>query len=110
MYRRQAIASLTGFSLSLMEPNPAAVPAVYLELTTWQFHNSNEGQGARVADYLQNGLHPALSRAGARLADAFSNLIGGEGPYYVTLSEFTSLAAMETVILKLQTDQKYQHE
>jgi hypothetical protein len=55
-------------------------------------------------------LQPALSRAGARLAGAFSNLIGGDGPYYITLSEFTSLGAMETVIGKLQTDEKHQHE
>src|ERR1700719_920938 len=110
MHRREALATLAGSSLLPMELKPGAASTVYLELTIWHFHNSNEGQASRVADYLQNGLQPALSRAGARLAAAFSNLIGGDGPYYVTLSEFSSLEAMETVISKLETDEAHQHE
>lgn len=110
MHRREALAALAGSSLLHMESKSSAVSSVYLELTTWHFHNSNEGQATRVADYLQNGLEPALSRAGARLAAAFSNSIGGDGPYYVTLSEFNSLGAMETVISKLEADESHQHE
>jgi NIPSNAP len=110
MQRREALLSLAGSTLSLTQSNPGAASTVYLDLTTWRFHNSNERQAARVADYLQNGLQPALSRAGARLAGAFSNLIGGEGPYYITLSEFSSLGAMETVISKLETDEELQRE
>ena len=110
MHRRQALATLASSGLLRMEPKPDTASTVYLELTTWHLHNSNEGQIARVADYLRNGLQPALSRAGARLAGAFSNMIGGEGPYYITLSEFSSLGAMETVMGKLETDEAYQHE
>jgi hypothetical protein len=110
MHRREALAALAGSSLLHMESKPGAASTVYLDMTTWHFHNSNEGQATRVADYLQNGLQPALSRAGARLAGAFSNLIGGDGPYYLTLNEFSSLGAMETVISKLETDEAHQHE
>src|SRR5690348_15769585 len=110
MQRREALLSLAGSTLSLTQSNPGAASTVYLDLTTWRFHNSNERQAARVADYLQNGLQPALSRAGARLAGAFSNVIGGEGPYYMTLSEFSSLGAMEAVIGKLETDEEHQRE
>jgi hypothetical protein len=93
-----------------LESKPGAASAVYLEVRTWHFHNSNEGQLTRVADYLQNGLQPALSRAGARLAGAFANVIGGDGPYYITLSEFSSLGAMEMVISRLERDEEHQHE
>jgi NIPSNAP len=93
-----------------MQLDPGAASAVYLELATWHFHNSHEGQVTRVAEYLQNGLQPALSRAGARLAGAFSNVVGGDGPYYITVCEFSSLGAMETVISKLETDEQLQHE
>jgi hypothetical protein len=110
MHRREALATLAGSTLLGMESKPASASAVFLDLRTWLFHNSNEAQATRVADYLQNGLQPALSRAGARLAAAFSNFIGGDGPYYVTLSEFSSLGAMETVIHKLETDEVHLRE
>jgi NIPSNAP len=110
MHRRAALATLAGSTLLGMELKPSAASAVFLELRTWHLHNSTEKQETRVADYLQNGFQPALSRAGARLAAAFSNFIGGDGPYYVTLSEFNSLGEMEAVIHKLETDEAHQHE
>lgn len=85
-----------------------ASPNTYLELKTWRLHNTNEEQGSRVADYLESGLAPALSRSGAKLAGAFSNVIGPDGPYYVTLTEFTSLAAMQETIAGLRSDGAHQ--
>ncbi len=79
----------------------------YLEIKTWRFHNSAENQSARVAEYLEHGLTPALSRAGARLDGAFSNVIGPEGPYYVTLTQFSSLGGMQEVIAKLAADEEH---
>ena len=82
----------------------------YLELKTWRLHNSNENQAPRLADFLGNGLGPGLGRAGAKLAGAFSNVIGQDGPYYVTLAEYPSLGAMQDALTKLAEDDAYQRE
>jgi len=82
----------------------------YLELKTWRLHNSEENQGARLAEYLQNGLSPALSRAGVKLAGAFANVIGQDGPYYVTLSEYPSIKAYGDVFAALRSDAAHEHE
>ena len=98
---------LTGLAASaLMSARPADTETAqtYLEIKTWRLHNSEENQPTRVADYLEAGLTPALARAGARLVGAFSNLIGPDGPYYVTLAQYSSLAEMQNVLAKLSSD------
>lgn len=76
----------------------------YLELKIWKLHNTEEGQSGRVSAYLQNGLGPALTRAGARLAGVFSTVIGPESPSLYSLVEYPSLAAMQQVLEKLKMD------
>lgn len=98
---------LTGLAASaLLSARPAETETAqtYLEIKTWQLHNSQEDQPARVADYLEAGLTPALARAGAKLDGAFSNLIGPDGPYYITLTQYASLAEMQNVLTKLSSD------
>ena len=63
-----------------------------------------------MADYLESGLAPALSRAGALLAGAFSNVIGPDGPYYVTLTQYSSLGVMQEALAKIKTDEAHRHE
>ena len=63
-----------------------------------------------MADYLEAGLGPALQRAGSKLAGAFSNLIGPDGPYYVTLTEYASLAAMQDALRLVASDEVHAHE
>lgn len=110
MNRREVLAGLAATAVGATA-NAADSPAnAYLELKTWRLHNSDENQGSRVADYLEAGLGPALARAGATLAGAFSNVIGPDGPYYVTLSQFASLAVMEEITRKLAVDEAYQRE
>jgi NIPSNAP len=82
----------------------------YLELKTWRLHNTAEDQAKRVADYLQRGLMPALERAGSQMVGAFANLIGPDGPYYVTLTQYSSLAAMQEVLTKMASDEAYGSE
>jgi len=89
---------------------PASMPRTYLELKTWRLHNTREDQTARVADYLENGLAPSLARAGARFAGAFSNVIAPDGPSYVTLTEYPSIATIEDTFTKLSNDDAHQHE
>lgn len=76
----------------------------FLELKTYRLHTSDENQGRRVADYLEHGVFPALQRAGARPVAALGNLIGPDGPYIMSITQFTSLAAMDQALTKLDQD------
>ena len=82
----------------------------YLELKTWRLHNSAEDQSVRVADYLQHGFAPALERTGSKMAGAFANVIGPDGPYYITLTQYSSLAAMQETLTKLASDEAHGRE
>lgn len=110
MNRRELIAGLAASPLMSFEAQAANTSNTYLELKTWRLHNTNEDQPSRVADYLENGLAPALARAGAQLAGAFSNVIGPDGPYYVTVTQFSSLALMQDALAKLKTDEAHHQE
>lgn len=110
MKRRQMLAGLAASPFMNLEAAAANNANTYLELKTWRLHNTSEDQSSRVADYLENGLAPALSRAGAKLAGAFSNVIGPDGPYYVTLTQYDSLAAMQETLSKLKTDEPHRRE
>lgn len=90
--------------LGAQETQAAAKQNTILELKTWYLHNSAEDQGKRLAGYLQNGLAPALDRAGVRLDAAFANVISPDGPFYLTLVEYASLAAMQSAGEKLKAD------
>ena len=105
---------LTGLAASALAA-AASRPAegkmnTYLELKTWRLHNSAENQPDRVADYLQHGLAPALERAGSRMAGAFANLIGPDGPYYITLTQYPSLGAMQETVTKMNSDEAHGRE
>jgi hypothetical protein len=110
MERRELLAALSASALVGSPSRAAGTPNTFLEVKTWRFHNSAENQPARVADYLEAGLGPALGRAGAKLAGVFSNVIGPDGPYYVSLSEFASLGAMQDALMKLESDEAHQQE
>ena len=110
MKRRDVLAGMAVTALTTLEARAVDKANTYLELKTWRLHNSNEDQSARVADYLQNGLAPALSRAGSKLSGAFSNVIAPDGPYHVTLTEYASLGAMQETLAKLASDDAYKRE
>jgi hypothetical protein len=80
----------------------------FLEIKTWHLHNSQEDQAKRVSAYLESGLFPALTRAGAKPVAAFANLIGPDGPYFVTITQYTSLAIMQDVLTKLASDEAHE--
>jgi NIPSNAP len=110
MNRRDLIAGLAASGLAGLPTQGASVPNTYLEIKTWRLHTTPEEQGARVADFLSNGLSPALAKSGAKLAGAFANVIGEGGPYYVTLTAYGSLAAMQETLTKLENDGEYQRQ
>jgi NIPSNAP len=80
----------------------------FLELKTWRLHNSEEDQAQRLAEYLEHGLMPAIARVGANLVGAFGNVIGPDGPYYVTLTQYSSLTALQDCLAKLAGDAAHQ--
>lgn len=97
--------------MSALLASPASAagsPRTFLELTTWRLHNSDEAQVQRVSDYLEGGLFPALTRAGAKPIGAFSNLIGPDGPSLFSIVQYTSLTSMEDVLTKLAADSAYE--
>lgn len=110
--RREVLAGLAASLMTTSVANAQTTePAnTWLELKTWRLHNSEENQATRLADYLQAGLSPALSRAGAKLAGVFSNVIGQDGPYYVTLAEYPSLKAFQDVLAALRADPDHERE
>ncbi len=107
MRRRELLAGFAASALSSSNMSAAPPANTFLEIQTWRLHNSAEDQGARVATFLEHGLGPALSRNGAQLAGAFANVIAPDGPYYVTVTQFASLGAMQEVLQKLARDDEY---
>ena len=104
------LAALSASALAGSAGRAAGTPNTFLEVKTWRFHNSQENQPTRVADYLEAGLGPALERAGSKLAGVFSNVIGPDGPYYVSIGEFSSLAAMQEALIKVASDEVHRKE
>jgi hypothetical protein len=103
MDRRSMLTALSASALGY-EARAAAPTNTFLEIQTWRLHNSAEGQGPRVAEYLEHGLAPALARGGSKLCGAFANVIAPDGPYYVTVSQYASLAAFESALAQLKSD------
>src|SRR5579875_933969 len=110
MKRREMLTGLAASALTTFEMQGANDAHPYIELKIWRLHNSEENQPARVADYLGTGLGPALSRSGAKLIGVFSNVIGPDGPFYITLVQFDSLAAMQESLTKVDADDPYERE
>lgn len=110
MNRRDMLAGMAGSALIGFESQAAGAANVYLEIKAWRLHNSEEKQSERVAKYLESGLTPGLARAGAKLIGAFANVIGPDGPYYVTLTQYASWGAMQDALAKLAADEAYQGE
>lgn len=110
MERRELLAALSASALIGSEGRAAGASNTFLEVKTWRCHNSQENQPARLNDYLSAGLAPALQRAGAKLAGAFSTVIGPDGPYFLTISEFASLAAMQDALRLVSADGDHHKE
>jgi hypothetical protein len=108
MNRRQMITGAAAMSAVLSSSARATgADRSFLEITTWRLHNSDEDQAKRVSDYLEGGLFPALTRAGARPIAAFATLIGPDAPTLFSIAEYTSLGSMQEVLSHLGSDAEY---
>ena len=100
------LAGLAAVAAGALGSEAATTANAFLELKTWRLHNSHENQLNRVTQFLEQGLAPGLSRAGSKLAGAFSLYIGPDAPSLVTLTQFASLAAMQDTTAKLAIDHR----
>jgi hypothetical protein len=110
MKRRHVLTAVTGSAFIDLSATAAESPNHFLEIRQWRLHNTAEEQPKRVAEYLEKGFGPALERAGAKLAGSFSNFIGGDGPYYITVAQFRSLAAMGDTLNAMRADEAHKRE
>ncbi len=101
------LAGLAASALTTLGQTAGSKTNTYLELKIWRLHNTAEEQSKRVADYLRDGLAPALERAGSKMAGAFANLIGPDGPYYLSLTQYSSLGAMQETLTKMGSDEAH---
>ncbi|MGC2662073.1 MAG: NIPSNAP family protein [Bryobacteraceae bacterium] len=107
--RRNLLAGLAASALTTFEARADSnTPQMFIELKTWKLRNSDEDQGSRVSDFLDSGLFPALTRAGAKPVAALANLIAPDGPFYVTAVQYPSLSAMQDVLTKCAADDTYE--
>ena len=101
---------MTGLAASALvglEAQTATVPNTYLELKTWRLHNTAEQQESRLAEFLSKRVGSCAVEKRSKLAGAFGNVIGPDGPYYITLTQYASLASMQESLTKLADDAEY---
>lgn len=110
MKRRHVLTTLTGSALIDLSATAAESSNHFLEIRQWRLHNTTEEQPKRLAEYLEKGFGPALERAGAKLAGALTNFIGADGPYYITVAEFRSWAAIGDALSTIRTDEAHNRE
>jgi hypothetical protein len=111
MTRRNILAgaAASAFSGSGLGAADGSGANVFLELKKYQLHTSPEDQAPRLTAFLGESYAAAIGRAGGKLVGAFNNLIGMEAPYLLTVTQYDSLAAMQTALAKLAADARYQH-
>jgi hypothetical protein len=104
MNRRKFINSAASAGLAAAPAAAAPAKNAIYELLYWRMRNG--GQVTRNTQYLGKYLVPALTRAGAGPMGFFSQLISEQGPFILALISFPSLAAFETAMEKLGSDQE----
>jgi hypothetical protein len=110
MKRRHVLSAVTASAFIDLSATAAESSNHFLEIRQWRLHNTTEEQPKRLAEYLEIGYGPALGRSGAKLAGALSNFIGADGPYYLTIAEFNSWAAMGESLNAMRSDKAHESE
>jgi len=105
MTRRSFLPTIAGTALA---GSAQAAPArSIIEIGIARMRNTHEDQPRRVADVWKDGFVPALQRAGAGPVGVFSNSIGPESPFMLTVTSYTSLAQYEEVHAKIAADAEF---
>jgi hypothetical protein len=78
-----------------------------IELRVFKMRNTQDSMTQRTSEFLGKVYVPALQRAGANPVDVFSNLIGPDSPYALTVAQFPTLTAWEAATGKLEADAQF---
>ena len=106
MNRRQFTKSGAGVLLSSSMKGAPAKRSV-LEMRYLKLRTGADNQMQRASDFLAKGALPALQRAGGGPVGFFASVIAPESPFILTVAQFPSLAAMETIREKQAADPEY---
>jgi hypothetical protein len=85
----------------------STTPRAIIEIRWIQMRTTQENQMQRTSDYLEKGTLPALQRAGAGPLGFFGSVIGPESPFIVTVTQFPTVAAWESMRAKQSQDAEY---
>src|ERR1035438_1228516 len=78
-----------------------------IEIRWIRMRTTQENQMQRTSDYLEKGAMPAHQRAGAGPQGFFGSVIGPESPFILTVAQFPSVAAWESIRAKQSQDAEY---
>jgi hypothetical protein len=106
MTRRALLQSGAAAGLATQSASAAGERQI-LELTTYRLRNSLKNERDALTAYLRDGLLPGLKRAGAGPVGCFTNLVAEDGPSILSVTSYSSLAALEAVPAKLADDKGY---
>lgn len=112
MKRRDLLAGMAASAISTAASAevPVTAPNTFLEIRSYKLHNSFEEQAKHLTDFLESAYQPAIARAGAKLAGAFSTYIGPDSPCLVAITEYASLGGMQAALAQLGADAEYQKQ
>jgi len=96
MRRRNFITAAAGGCLTVALPSAAAeAKRSIIEMRLFKMRNTQDAMTQRMNDFIAKAYIPALQRAGVTAVGAFTNLIGPDSPYALTIAQFPTLAAWE---------------
>lgn len=107
MTRRRSLIAVPAAAAAM--PAAGRSPSI-VEMRYFQLRNSADMQSQRTTDFLRTSFSPAVGRSGGTLQGAFANLIAPNGPFFITLCSFASVAAWDQAIEKLAADKQYQKD
>lgn len=110
MQRRIFLAASAAASSAIaFEPSQKKSNSI-VELRYYKMRNTPDAMVKRTNDFLAKAYLPALQRAGVSKVGFFGNVIGENSPLVLQVSEYASLAALESTWEKLSADKLYQGE
>src|SRR5687767_4168917 len=109
MKRRDFLSSATtGGCLAMALPSGAAESKrAIIELRVFKMRNTQDAMAQRTNEFIGKVYMPALQRAGVSPVGVFTNLIGPDSPYTLTVAQFPTLAAWEAASGKFEDDAQF---
>jgi hypothetical protein len=78
-----------------------------IEMRVFKMRNTKDAMTQRTNDFIGKVYIPALQRAGVGPVGAFTNLIGADSPYALTIAQFPTLAAWEAAMGNVDGDAQF---